>query len=105
MRKIAPLAGALSAALLLLAGCATPPAPIVQTHDYACEGGRGFRLKIAGEATDIVLDGMRFGLQPEASSGGELIYSCNMLRVMRQGDAAQVEMEGRPYLANCRRVP
>jgi hypothetical protein len=102
MRQIAPRAGALVAVLLLLAGCATP---VVQTLDYACEGGRGFRLKIADDVTDIVFDDMRFNLQAEAPNGnGGLVHSCSMLRLTRRGDAAQVEMEGRPFLANCRRT-
>lgn len=85
--------------LILLAGCA--PLPPVPT-DYACDGGRGFRLFASGEARAIEINGMRFDLENSRGDAGETIYSCSMLKLTMQEGRASVAMEGRPYLAGCR---
>lgn len=92
--------------MTVLAGCAPlAPQEAVQTQSYVCAGGAGFRLLTAAERADIEIDGMRFRLQPEAASDSETVLSCSMLKLVRTGATARVEMEGRRYLEDCRRLP
>ena len=88
--------------LLLAAGCAPlAPAPPAAGH-YVCDGGKGFHLQARGEQAEIEIDGMRFGLHAEPAADGGSDYACSMLALRRAGDGLQVEMEGRPYLKDCR---
>lgn len=87
--------------LLALSGCAsldsTPPA------EYVCADGRSFLFKEKDGLAQIDLADITFPLQAEPAPAGELRYSCSMLNVWFSGDTARVEMEGKPYLEQCRR--
>lgn len=91
--------------LLALSGCAPLPAPEALTTDYVCANGSGFRLTTAADETAIEISGMRFHLQEQPGTGGETTYVCDMLRVSGKGDTMRVEMDGRPYLDQCRSKP
>ena len=90
---------------MVLAGCASNAPPPTTVNEYVCEGGRGFQLRHAGDAVTISISGMQFGLQANSGETGERVYACNMLEVRLQGEQAQVEMEGQPYLERCRLKP
>lgn len=87
--------------LLALSGCAsldsTPPA------EYVCADGRSFLFKEKDGSAQIDISSIAFPLQAEPSPAGESLYSCSMLKVWFSGDTARVEMEGKPYLEQCRR--
>ncbi len=86
----------------VLAGC-TSLAPEPQyAVDYACEGGGGFRLSSVAGETVIEVAQMKFALQPEASPPGEEVLSCSMLRLVRRGELATLEMDGKPHFDGCR---
>lgn len=96
--------------LLALALCAALPAcaplsPAPETVlNYQCEGGQQFSLAIAaaGDAATIELARMRFSLRGEAANGPGQSYSCDVLRVWRDGDKARVELQDAPHLTDCR---
>lgn len=88
--------------LVALSGCAPLPAPEVPTTEYVCANGSGFLFTTAADATAIEISGMRFRLQEQPGSGGETNYVCDMLKVSRSRDTMRVEMDGRPYLDQCR---
>jgi membrane-bound inhibitor of C-type lysozyme len=83
--------------VLSLVGCA--PLPV---QKYACANGADFTLRQSAVGTEIEVAGMRFGLQAENPDGSGERLTCSMLTVWRDGGTARVEMEGRPYLDNCR---
>lgn len=90
------------ALVLALAGCAPLPAPQGLTTEYVCANGSGFRLTTVADETAIEISGMRFRLQQQPGSGGETDYVCDMLKVTRNRDTLRVDMDGRPYLDQCR---
>ncbi len=88
--------------VLALSACAGLPAPETVTTEYVCANGAGFRLETAGDVTAIEISGMRFRLREQPGIGGETDYVCDMLTLTRNRDAVRVEMDGRPYLDQCR---
>lgn len=90
------------ALVLTLSACAPLPAPEAVTTEYVCADGPGFRLRTAGDATAIEISGMRFHLREQPAIGGATDYVCDMLKLSRSGDTMRVEMDGRPYLDQCR---
>lgn len=88
--------------VLVLSGCASLPAPEAVATEYVCANGPGFRLQTGGEVTAIEISGMRFHLREQPAIGGETDYVCDMLKLSRSGDTMRVEMDGRPYLDQCR---
>ena len=88
--------------VLALSGCASLSAPEALTTEYICANGSGFRLETAGDATAIEISGMRFRLREQPGIGGETDYVCDMLKLSRNRDTMRVEMDGRPYLDQCR---
>lgn len=60
------------------------------------------RLRTTGDAADIEIAGMKFGLQAEKSADGEKRYACGTLTVKLSGDTARVEMAEEAYLDSCR---
>ena len=92
------------AVILMLPACA-PIAPRLDSTDYTCEGGNGFRLLSSGDTRVIEINGMRFELEATSPSGDESVYRCSMLELSLGRSGARVAMEGRPYLAGCRASP
>lgn len=88
--------------VLALSGCAALPAPEALTTEYVCANGAVFRLETAGDVTVIEISGMRFHLREQPGTGGETDYVCDMLTLTRNRDTMRVEMDGRPYLDQCR---
>ena len=86
---------------MVLGGCAGVPAPLVQTTDYVCAQG-GFSLHTRGDAAEITINGMHFALIDIVRQDDTTVYRCSMLTLTRRGDLADVEMEGQPYLGQCR---
>lgn len=84
-----------------LSGCAsldsTPPV------EYVCADGRSFLFKEKDGLAQIDISAISFPLQAEPAPAGESHYACSMLKVWFSGDTARVEMEGQPYLEQCRR--
>lgn len=97
-KKLLSILGVLA---LGLGGCASldsaPPA------EYVCADGRSFLFKEKGGFAQIDISAISFPLQAEPAPAGESRYSCSMLNVRFSGDIARVEMEGKPYLEQCRR--
>lgn len=97
-KKLISILGVLA---LGLGGCAsldsTPP------EKYVCADGRSFLFKEKDGVARIDLADITFPLQAESSAAGMSHYSCSMLNVWFSGDTARVEMEGKPYLEQCRR--
>ncbi len=102
MRASRRLLAAASVALLAACGALTTQPP---RQNYLCEQGGSFMLQVgaSGEQAVIDIDDMQFVLLREA--GRPEAYSCSMLRVVRSGDTATVELEGRPSHTGCRLQP
>ncbi|MEJ8837914.1 hypothetical protein [Ramlibacter sp. AN1133] len=87
---------------LALAGCSVVPAS--RTETYRCAGGREFALVLdARQGPRLQLAGMSFPVHAEA--GREGVYACEVLTVGRDGRTAWLDMQGRPELRDCVRVP
>ena len=87
---------------LALSGCAQFQAPTVETSEYLCANDKSFRLHVRDLSAAIEIDGMRFHLDGVVDGAGVTTFSCDMLKFSQQGDLVRIEMEGRPYLENCK---
>lgn len=103
MTKKASAWGSFSALVVLtLAGCAS--APQRNSIEFACENGKGFSVIEFQNVSVVEVDRMKFDVKRENLAGGETLYTCNMLNVRRTGETARLEMDGKPYLNQCRMV-
>lgn len=91
------------AAVILTVGCSVQPT-VSQVLRYRCEDGREFSVSLtqARDTANIEIARMRFVLfADQMASAGEQ-FSCGILTLRREGDLANVEMEGEPHFRNCR---
>lgn len=95
---------AATCAVLALGACAGISEPPLLATEYVCAEG-GFTLRTRGDAAEIILNRMHFALPDVVRQGATTVLSCSMLTLTQEGGVARVDMEGRPYLAQCRPRP
>jgi len=88
-------------ALLALGACGGVSRQPLQTTEFTCADG-GFTLRNDGSTAEIILNGMHFTLSDVTRQGDTTVLSCSILTLTLEGGVARIDMEGRPYLGQCR---
>lgn len=75
-----------------------------QRVNYLCDQGREFSITypVPEDKIGIEVAGMHFTLDTDSKAGGRERYSCSALTLVRDGQTARLEIDGREVYENCR---